>query len=342
MNGTGCPIGEARYREIVSAHGAGGRLMHSLIRDVFLGGEARGAVVHDGAVLDVGGGRIAFTTDSYTVTPLFFPGGDIGSLSVWGTGNDLAMCGARPRWLSCGVILEEGFPVEILERIMASMRSAAEGVGAEIVTGDTKVVERGKGDGIYINTAGIGWVHPAATIGPNRIVPGDLIILNGDIGRHGIAILTAREGLEFEHGVLSDAADLSDVVWAMLEAGVELHCLRDLTRGGLASGLVELSEGVDLEFRLKCGRISVDPAVETACNLLGLDPMHVANEGRFVAVLPEGSVESALRVMAGRGHAGVVIGRVGAEGPAGVRLETEYGTESWVRMLSGAPLPRIC
>jgi hydrogenase expression/formation protein HypE len=342
MNGESCPIPESRYPEIVSAHGAGGRLMHQLIRDCFLSPHDRLRALHDGAVLEMEPGRMAFTTDSYTVSPLFFPGGDIGRLAVFGTVNDLAMCGARPRYLSCGVILEEGFPVAELERIASSMRTAASSVGVRIVTGDTKVVGRGKGDGIFINTAGLGWVPQGIDVSPGRIAEGDLLLLNGDIGRHGIAIMTAREGLEFEHGVTSDLADLSGSVSALTSAGVDIHCLRDLTRGGLASGLVELSESSGLGFRVSGKSIPVHPGVESACEILGLDPMHVANEGRFLLIVPEHAAGIAERILNDAGESAVVIGRVVGADPGGVVLETEFGTERFVQMLSGDPLPRIC
>jgi hydrogenase expression/formation protein HypE len=241
---------------------------------------------HDGAVLAPGGVRLAFTTDAYVVRPLCFPGGDIGSLAVNGTVNDLAMCGARPLGLGAAFILEEGLAMETLWRIVQSMRRAADAAGVQLVTGDTKVVDRGKGDGIFITTAGIGLISHRLTIAPASVRPGDAILLNGDIGRHGIAIMAVREGLEFEAAIESDCAPLADLVGSLLEAGLEVHCLRDLTRGGLASALNEIAGAAHLGVSVDEGSIPVREDVRGACEILGFDPLYVANEGRFVCILP--------------------------------------------------------
>ena len=239
-----CPLPINNYPNVLMAHGGGGRLMQQIIDNVFKAGLS-GALLdqpHDGAILDLGNTKLAFTTDSYVVRPLFFPGGDIGALAVNGTVNDLAMCGARPLYLSAGFILEEGLPMETLQRVVATMQQCAAAAGVEFVTGDTKVVDRGKGDGIFINTAGIGVIEHNMAIGPSSVQADDVILINGDIGRHGIAIMAVREGLEFESTIQSDCVPLSGLVQELLAAGIEIHCLRDLTRGGLASVLVEIAE----------------------------------------------------------------------------------------------------
>ncbi len=247
-----CPIPIEQYPRVLLAHGGGGRLMHQLIEKMFLPVFHTPALEsrHDGAILEPAAARIAFTTDSYVVRPLFFPGGDIGTLAVNGTVNDLAMCGAQPRWLSAGFILEEGLPMETLWRIVRSMKRAADEAGVELVTGDTKVVDRGKGDGIFINTAGIGVLRHEAVVAPSSVRVGDAILINGDIGRHGIAIMAAREGLSFENPVESDCAPLAGVVEKLLAGGISVHCLRDLTRGGLATTLVEIAEASGLHIRI--------------------------------------------------------------------------------------------
>ncbi len=298
---------------------------------------------HDGASFALAGARLAFTTDSYVVRPLEFPGGNIGSLAVTGTVNDLAMCGARPKFLSLGLILEEGLDFELLQRVLASVREAAVEAGVEVVTGDTKVVDHGKGDGIYINTAGIGLREHDLRLGPERVEAGDAVLLSGDLGRHGIAIMAVREGLEFENPVASDAAPLHEPVLAMLAAGVTPHCLRDATRGGLASALVEIAAGAGLELAIDERAISVCAEVRGACELLGLDVLHVANEGRFVALVPEAQVEDALACLraCSVSREATRIGTV-RPGRGRVVLRTTVGLERPVEMLTGAPLPRIC
>jgi len=300
-------------------------------------------VAHDGAMLEIGGARLAFTTDSYVVRPLFFPGGDIGSLSVNGTINDLAMCGAQPLYLSVGLILEEGFPIARLQRVVASMRTAADSAGVRLVTGDTKVVEHGKCDGLYINTSGVGAVRSGVTLDPRQVRPGDAVLLSGDIGRHGIAVMAAREGFGFEGDIDSDCAPLAATVMRLIDAGVELHCLRDPTRGGLATTLVEIVLAGGVTIRIDEASIAISEPVRGACELLGLDPLYVANEGRFVAFVPPHAAEAALQLLrSGPGGAGAaIIGRVEADGRA-VLLDGKIGGTRALDMLSGEQLPRIC
>jgi hydrogenase expression/formation protein HypE len=302
---------------------------------------------HDGAVLELpglAGARLAFTTDSYVVRPLFFPGGDIGSLAVNGTVNDLAMCGARPLWLSCGFILEEGLEVADLARVAGSMRAAADAAGVALVTGDTKVVDRGRGDGLYLNTAGIGVVAHRRTIGPASVRPGDRLLLSGDLGRHGVSILAAREGLELETALASDCAPLHEPVLALLDAGVDVRCLRDLTRGGLGAALNEIARDAALTVSVDEEAVPVGPEVAAACEVLGLDPLYVANEGRFLAFVAPADEHRALGVLrrfpvcagvrsigaAEAGRAGLVTGR------------TAFGTLRVLDVPSGEQLPRIC
>jgi len=340
-----CPIPDRGSDLIEIAHGGGGLLMHRLIdriiRPAF--GTPKDGVAHDGAVFEIGSARLAFTTDSYVVRPMFFPGGDIGSLAVNGTVNDLAMCGAEPRHLSVGLILEEGLPIADLQRVVASMRGAADAAGARLVTGDTKVVERGKGDGIYINTAGVGAVRSGIAMEPRRVRPGDAVLLSGDIGRHGIAVMAAREGFGFEGDIASDCAPLAATVMRLIDARIELHCLRDPTRGGLATTLVEIAQAGGVVIRVEEASISISEPVRGACELLGLDPLYVANEGRFVAFVPQYAAATALAVLRrGPGGAGpAIIGRVEATGRA-VLLDGLLGGTRALDMLSGEQLPRIC
>lgn len=342
-----CPLPLHAHERVLMAHGGGGRLMGELIERVFARAFANPYLAerHDGAVLPLGAGpRVAFTTDSYVVKPLFFPGGDIGTLAVNGTVNDLAMCGARPLFLSAGFILEEGFPMADLERIAASMAAAARAAGVEIVTGDTKVVERGKGDGVFVNTAGVGLLESPGALAPSAVRPGDAVLLSGDIGRHGVAILAARESLGFETTIVSDCAPLSAPVLALLEGGVELHCLRDLTRGGLGAALCEIAEASGLRLALDESAIPVHPEVAGACELLGLDPLFVANEGRCVAFVAADQAERALELL--RRHdvcaGAVAIGRVTDARDGLVTLKTAFGTTRLVDLPSGEQLPRIC
>ncbi len=340
-----CPTPLGQYSTVLLAHGGGGRLMHQLLEQVFVSAFRNPALEarHDAAVLDLGGGRLAFTTDSYVVRPLFFPGGDIGTLAVNGTVNDLAMGGARPRYLSAGFIIEEGLPIDTLERVVASMRDAARAAGVEIVTGDTKVVDRGKGDGIFINTAGIGAVEHDLRIAPSSVRPGDAVILSGDIGRHGMAIMAVREGLEFESAIESDCAPVSEPVLDLFASGIDVHCLRDLTRGGLASGLNEIAQVAGVSFFIEERQVPVREDVRGACEILGFDPLYVANEGRFVAFVPEDQADRAVAIL--RRHAvaagSVVIGRTASGGEL-VTLRSVLGASRIVDMMSGEQLPRIC
>jgi len=320
--------------------------MHQLLERVFLSAFSNPWLDtgHDAAILNTGAARLAFTTDSYVVRPLFFPGGTIGTLAVNGTVNDLAMAGARPIALSAAFIIEEGLPVETLQRVVASMQAAAQEAGVPIVTGDTKVVDRGKGDGVFINTAGVGVVEHGLDIQPRSVRPGDAIVLSGDIGRHGMAIMAVREGLQFESDIESDCAPLTAPVLALIAEGVEVHGLRDITRGGLASALNEIAAAAAVGMNLDERLVPVREDVRGACEILGFDPMYVANEGRFVAFVPE--AQAARAVQALRAHpvsAGAcVVGRV-LEGPAGlVVARSVLGSTRIVEMLSGEQLPRIC
>lgn len=343
-----CPAPILDHPHVLMAHGGGGRLMKELIERVFYPAFANPRLEqrHDGAMLDLEGGtgRLAFTTDSYVVRPLFFPGGDIGTLAVNGTVNDLAMCGARPRWLSAGFILEEGLPVEVLERVAQSMQRAARAAGVEIVTGDTKVVDKGKGDGLFINTAGVGVLEPAVRIHPRQVRPGDAVLISGDVGRHGMAILSVREGLEFEGGIESDCAPLAAMVQGILEAGVAVRCLRDLTRGGLASALNEIAEHAQVRIDIDEAAVPVTETVRGACEILGLDPLYVANEGRLVAFVAPADAERALAAMRAdaQGRGACRIGTVAESAEGLVTLRSPIGANRILDLLSGEQLPRIC
>ncbi len=294
-----CPIPISQYPHVLMAHGGGGKLMHRLLEDVF--GKAFSNPIldtrHDSAQFDVPPGRLAMTTDSYVVRPLFFPGGDIGSMAIHGTVNDLAMSGARPLYLSCGFIIEEGLPMETLWRVVCSMRDAAKICGVQIITGDTKVVDKGKGDGLFINTTGIGIIEHAQKISPQNVQPGDAVMVSGDLGRHGMAIMAVREGLQFESTIESDSAPVHAPVLELLKAGIEIHCLRDLTRGGLASALNEIAEAAGVKIAVEQKLIPVREDVHAACEMLGLDPLHVANEGRFVAFIAAKDAARALQIL---------------------------------------------
>jgi hydrogenase expression/formation protein HypE len=344
--GLSCPVPISQYPRVMLAHGGGGQLMHQLIEKMFVPLFDNPALAsrHDGAVFDAGTGRLAFTTDSYVVRPLFFPGGDIGTLAINGTVNDLAMCGARARFLSAGFILEEGLPMETLWRVVQSMQRAAAAAGVELVTGDTKVVDRGKGDGVFINTAGIGLVIAPRPIGPAQVRRGDAVLVSGDLGRHGMAIMAVRENLSFESAIESDCAPLVDPVTALLEEGIDVHCLRDLTRGGLASALVEIAEAAGLSIALDESRIPVREDVRGACEILGFDPLYVANEGRFVAFVASSDSDRALACLA-RDPRCADAGKIGVvqSSPTGiVTMKSRIGATRIVDMLSGEQLPRIC
>jgi len=325
------------------AHGGGGRMMqdliHGVIRPAFPNQQLEHN--HDGAFFTPQGAELAFTSDGHVVQPLFFPGGDIGSLAINGAINDLAMCGAEPGQISVSLIIEEGFSIADLRRIAASMGSAAAAMGACIVTGDTKVVERGKGDGIFVSTSAVGPVRSASRPVPAAVRPGDSILLSGDIGRHGVAIMAARAGLTFGSPLLSDCAPLWPTVRALIERGIELHCLRDLTRGGLAAGLIEVAETVLLAVEVENAAIPVSEPVRSACELFGLDAIHVANEGRFIAFVPSDQEAEALALMRRFGDARW-IGRVGEEQSGAVVLQSPYGTRRRLRLPNGEQMPRIC
>lgn len=340
-----CPLPLPDDTIITMAHGGGGTRMHALIDTIFRPAfdPSSTTALHDGVALSPQADSVAFTTDSYVVRPLFFPGGDIGTLAVYGTVNDLAMCGAQPLYLSTGFILEEGLPLDTLRRVVESMRAAADAAGVQIVTGDTKVVERGRADGLYINTAGLGRLPPGLRIHPDRIQPGDAIVLSGDIGRHGMAVMAAREGLAFDPPLESDCAPLNGAVAALLEAGIGVHCMRDLTRGGLAGALVELAQASNLRMEVGESAIAVPEPVRGACELLGLDPLYVANEGRFVAFVPEADAERALKSLRQAGcPTPSIIGQVTREIGGRVILKSVAGPWRELAMLSGEQLPRIC
>lgn len=341
-----CPLPVNSEETIRLGHGSGGELSQNLFRNSIFPHIRNPHLdhLHDSAQLAIGGARLAFTTDSFVISPLFFPGGDIGELAVYGTVNDLAMGGARPLYLSCSLILEEGLPLKTLERVMASMGRAAEQAGVQLVTGDTKVVERGKGDGLYINTAGVGLLEHDRDIGPGSIRDGDRILLSGDIGRHGMAVMASREGLAFDTPLQSDCAPLHAPVLDLLRAGINVHCLRDLTRGGLATALVELARARGRLLMLEESAVAVDPSVEGACELLGLDPFYVANEGRFVVFVAPEEEQSALNIL--HRHTvsadSRVIGEVAPSDRATVVLRNILGCERLLDLLPGEQLPRIC
>lgn len=336
-----CPVPITTSPTVQLAHGSGGTIMHRLLDSVFLPAFDNPilAAQHDGAALTIQGTPLAFTTDSFVVRPLFFPGGDIGTLAVNGTVNDLAMCGARPLYLSAGFILEEGLPLETLERVVESMRRAADAAGVQIVTGDTKVVDQGKGDGLYINTAGIGLIEHHLSITPRSVRPGDIVVLSGDVGRHGMAVMAVREGLEFESQIESDCAPLAAPVLALLDAGIRIHCLRDLTRGGLASALVEIAQAAHVHIHIDENAVPVNDDVRGACEILGLDPLYVANEGRFIAFVPAHELEETLLIL---GDHARQIGVVNANDDDLVTLKSAIGATRILDMLSGEQLPRIC
>jgi len=303
-------------------------------------GRPPGGEQHDGALLPLqGDSGIAFTTDCHVVDPLFFPGGDIGSLSIIGTLNDLAMCGAVPKWISAGFILEEGLSMSVLRRVVASMAKAAANSDVRIVTGDTKVVNKGKGDGIYICTSGVGRVIPGMDVRPKRVTARDAVLVSGDIGRHGISVLACREGISLELTIESDLEPLTDKVLALADAGVDVHCMRDLTRGGLAAALNEIATASSKGMTMDESAIPVAGEVAGACEILGLDPLQSACEGRFVLFTPEGHAQKALEAL-GKGAA--LIGVVNDSPETGVYLRTTLGTTRIIEMPSGRLLPRIC
>lgn len=347
MNSYTCSLPIEDQKVITMAHGSGGKSTSQLIENIFLPAFSNTTLdqLHDGAVLDLPHNKIVLTTDSYVVQPLFFPGGNIGKLAVIGTANDLAMCGAKPLYLSCGFIIEEGFPQADLKRIVESMQTEAAALSLQIVTGDTKVIERRSGENLFINTSAIGMRMADYPIAPTQIQTDDAIIISGDIGRHGIAVMAKRQGLEFSSPLLSDCSSLFEMVEALLREGITVHCLRDLTRGGLSTALVELAEAAKREFLISEEKIPVSDAVSSACEILGLDPMFVANEGRFVAFIPSSQAEEAVHILHrfSEGKEAKKIGKVERKAAsAGAKIENAFGVQRYLYKLVGDQLPRIC
>jgi hydrogenase expression/formation protein HypE len=349
FDGWTCPIPLKNYPTIVMGHGAGGKMMNDLIQHLFASDFHNDllAQLGDSTALELSahsGQRLAFSTDSFVVSPLFFPGGDIGELAVNGTVNDLAMSGAKPLFLSAGFILEEGLKMETLGRISASMARACKQAGVQIAAGDTKVVEKGHGDGVYINTSGIGLIPAGVVITPQNAKPGDAILVSGTLGDHGIAIMSVREGLQFESQIKSDTAPLNDMVAEILTASQEIHCLRDATRGGLSAVLNELAVASNVGIEFEEDKVPVRPAVNAACEMLGLDPFYIANEGKLVAFVPEAQAEEILAVMKNNeyGKEAAIIGRVVEAHPSMVVAKTAIGSSRVVDLPAGELLPRIC
>ena len=346
LMGLSCPAPLSSKDTILLGHGSGGKLSAELVRSIFLPAFSNSALekLDDQAVVSVNGTRLAISTDSFVVKPLFFPGGDIGSLAVHGTVNDLAMGGATPLFLTAAFIIEEGLPTDVLRRVTISLRDAAKAAGVEVVTGDTKVVENGSGDQLFINTTGIGLVRPGLELSCNYAQPGDQVILSGFIGDHGIAILANREGIEFECPIESDSAALHTLVADMLETGGTIRCMRDPTRGGLSSALNEIAEQSHVSIELEEDAIPVREEVRGACELLGLDPMYVANEGKLAAIVAPQAASRILDAMRNHplGREARVIGTVSERDSVPVTMRTRFGTQRIVDMLSGDQLPRIC
>ncbi len=345
--GTSCPLPITEHDTVQLSHGSGGKMMNDLIEQLFLWAfdnphlRAR----EDQAVLDLPPGKLAFSTDSYVVDPLFFPGGNIGELAVNGTVNDISMSGATPLYLSAGFIIEEGFPLAELRRIVEAMRRAADQAGVQIVTGDTKVVNKGKGDKLFINTAGVGVLEKPWRPAAAHIREGDIVLLSGTIADHGMAILSQREGLAFEAPIKSDTQALNGLIAAMLKAGGEaIHALRDPTRGGVAAVLNEFAAAAQVTIRIREDRIPVNAAVSGACEVLGLDPLYVANEGKLIAVVARDKAERVLEAMRlhPAGAQSTIIGDVVADRPGLVTMQTRIGAWRIVDMLVGEQLPRIC
>jgi hydrogenase expression/formation protein HypE len=351
MQGLVCPVPLPHEETIVLGHGSGGKLMHDLIVRHFMPYFSNPILqANDDAGLisfktsQTNAVRLAISTDSHVVWPLFFPGGDIGRLAVCGTVNDVAMLGAHPLYLTAGFILEEGLPISTLERILASMQAAASEAGIQIVAGDTKVVQKGKADGLYINTAGVGVIDPHVHISGANAQPGDVVLLSGSLGEHGIAVLEERGELGFSSGVRSDVAPLNHMVANLLQAGCQVHVLRDPTRGGLATTLNEIAHQSSVSIHLEETAIPVKPAVAAACEMLGFDPLYIANEGKLVVILPASDAQKALDVLRSDplGAEAVLIGQVKAEPQGRVLLKTLIGATRLVDVLSGELLPRIC
>ena len=345
FEGYTCPVPIRPTDTVILGHGSGGTLSRDLLNRLFLPelGKAAPRALDDSAVVTIDGQRYALTTDSHVVSPLFFPGGDIGRLAICGTVNDLAMIGAMPAALTCGFVLEEGLSFDILQRVVASMKEAAQEAGVFIAAGDTKVVQKGGADQLFINTSGMGKIPEGINISGANAKEGDVVIVSGTIGDHGIAVLSAREGLGFETALESDVAPLNQLIRAMIEAG-DVHVLRDPTRGGVATSLVEISEQSNVTIELNEGSLPYKPAVKAACEMLGFDPLYVANEGKLVAFVKESDAQNVLDVMKKTkyGEDAVVIGKVIGSGKSQVRLKTAIGGTRLVDMLPGEMLPRIC
>ena len=346
FDGLSCPVPTNDYPNVILGHGGGGKLSAELIENLFLPAFDNDllTLLRDSAVFDVPRGRLAMSTDSYVVQPLFFPGGSIGELAVNGTVNDLAMSGARPLYLTAAFIIEEGFPIVQLKRIADAMGAAAKRAGVSIVAGDTKVVEKGHGDGCYINTAGVGIISDDVRIEPSSICPGDAVLLSGTIGDHGMAIMSVREGLEFESTIKSDSAPLADMVAEMIKACPEIRMMRDPTRGGLAASLNEIASSSNCGIVIEDQRVPIDPTVASACELLGLDPLHVANEGKLVCIVPAESASEVLDAMR-RNTAGTNASRIGyvvEEHESIVVGKTAIGASRIITVPIGEQLPRIC
>lgn len=347
LQGPVCPTPVQQRDRIMLGHGSGGKLMHDLIARLFLPAFDNPLLRagDDAAVFRLSAcSRLAFSTDSHVVYPLFFPGGDIGRLAVCGTVNDVAMLGARPLYLTAGFILEEGLELDVLQRVLASMRAAAEEAGVQIVAGDTKVVQKGKADGLYINTTGLGAVLTGVEVGGALAKPGDVVILSGPIGDHGIAVLGARGELGFDAAVQSDVAPLNHLIAAMFDVAEEIHVLRDPTRGGVATTLTEIATQSGVGITLFEKNIPVRPAVSAACEMLGFDPLYVANEGKLIAIVGRAEADKVLATMRQQryGAEAVIVGEVQAESPRRVLLKTAIGSHRLVDMLPGEMLPRIC
>ncbi len=341
-----CPLPLTTTETVLLGHGSGGKLSADLLRTIFLPALTNPVLerMDDQAIVELAGIRVAFTTDSFVVNPLFFRGGDIGSLAVHGTVNDLAMGGARPLFLSAAFIIEEGLPLETLRRVVASMKSAAAAAGVQVVTGDTKVVEKGGADGLFINTSGLGVLRDGVSLSADQARPGDSVIISGSIGDHGIAVMAQREGLEFETTILSDSAPLHTLVESMLAATTEIRCMRDPTRGGVSSTCNEIASRSGVGIELIERNLPVKEQVRGACEMLGLDPLYVANEGKLVAIVAPEVAEELVTVMREHplGREAQIIGRVTHENPRLVMLRSTVGTSRIVDMLSGDQLPRIC
>jgi len=341
-----CPVPFLDYQEVLLGHGSGGKLTADLVEKLFLPAFRNPYLekLDDQAVLEVNGSRLAFTTDSFVVTPIFFPGGDIGRLAVNGTVNDLVMSGARPLYLSAAFILEEGLSLADLQQIVRSMQEACETAGVILVTGDTKVVNRGSGDKVFITTSGMGIIERDLIISADRAKVGDKIILSGTIADHGMAVMSKREGLEFETEIISDTAPLNSLVEAMLEASSAIHCLRDPTRGGIATTLNEIARRSNLGMLLDEKRIPIREDVKGACEILGIDPLYVANEGKLVAIIGRDEAEKVLERMRGHrdGKEAQIIGEVVADHPKMVVMRTGIGGARIVDLMMGEQLPRIC